>query len=103
MKFRSNCQYCKRPLGPDYVQLGRFLFCLECMDMFKRNDWLADPPHVDDILNEIGLKNVPGLRIVSRCPADGMPIYQCWIDTARASATKCPYCMVENKKTEHSE
>jgi hypothetical protein len=67
------------------------------MAMFKEKGWLTEPPHVDHVLNETGLKHVPGLRIVSWCPLDGMPIYQCWINEGRATRTECPYCLYDRK------
>src|SRR5262245_58307827 len=88
------CASCKKE-GPrdDFVWMSHLDYCKDCMRSFVSHGWAVRKEGGQYTCTAEGVRQFPGLEIVSRCPSDGMPIYRRWIESGIATKEACPYCL----------
>ena len=67
-------------------------FCTDCMRSFVSEGWAVLKEGRQYTCTPEGVRRFPGLKVISHCPQDGMPIYRRWIEGGIATEDACPYC-----------
>ena len=88
------CAFC-RETGPrdSFAWMAHLDFCADCMRSFVSQGWAELKEGRQYTCTPEGVRRFPGLKVISHCPRDGMPIYRRWIDGGIATEEACPYCV----------
>ena len=90
----TRCASCRKA-GPrdKFRWMAHLDFCVDCMQSFVVQGWAVRKEGSSYTCTPSGIRQFPGLEVVSHCPRDGMPIYRRWINPNIASEAACPYCL----------